>query len=179
MRSRLLHLALLVLLLLQTGGCQSLPAPLDDAEIERYNLAPIRDAYAATVQAAHNDPEHTWHKGLAGNVVVNVFTDSTRGLCWHWQSLVHEGVVDVVQAHGFEMNGIVVDEGTMHEHHALIVYRGTIVATMLDPEHAPYDLVVLDPWPTGRAEIYDYVSWIRVMGDTSVPTRRETVPPLP
>ena len=160
----------LVLLALLSAGCAGQPLTPDPAN--QPELARIHRAFAETLERAYADPQQRWHSGWAGNVWVNLAGERDLGLCYHWQRLVYRGVLSTVRAVNWHANGIVINKGSSHEHHAVIVF---------DPRHADQDRILTDPgnnpawvldaWRRGRADIYPVAQWVDLSWFRQVPPR--------
>lgn len=143
--------------------------PIDHGHPE---LVEIHQAFAQTVQAARQDPQVSWRSGWAGNIVVNLSPDDDRGLCYQWQRLVYLGVLPTVQRVGWHANGIVVNKGTRHEHHAVVVFDPAVSDQnhlLDDPEANP--AWVLDAWRRGEADIFTVRQWIELPLFKEVPPK--------
>lgn len=162
--------ALSLVLVVLLAGCAA--RPLSPDRLPDPELVRIHRAFADTLQRAYADPERRWHSGWAGNVWVNLAGERDLGLCYHWQRLVYRGVLPTVRAVGWHANGIVINKGTPHEHHAVVVFdpRQTDQDRILsDPENHP--AWVLDAWRRGEPDIYPVAQWVRLSWFREVPPR--------
>lgn len=165
--ARIICLGLIILI----HGCASAP-PLRPAQYGQPQLVEIHRAFARAVRDAHHDPDVHWRSGWAGNIVVNMSPQADRGLCYQWQQLVYVGVLDTVKRVGWHANGIVINKGTRHEHHAVIVF---------DPEVTDQDHIldtpdtnpawVLDAWRRGKADIFTVRQWTELPLFKQVPPK--------
>lgn len=129
-------------------------------------------AYKQAVRDAFEDSEYTWHSGWLGNIRVQLdLTDRQRGLCWEWVLLVYPRVRDVAVASGLGVGTVSKHVGSPAEHHAVIVFEvntltaedGILHEAMDRPGSSGTGRVwVLDPWRTGRADIFDLQDWLPV-----------------
>jgi hypothetical protein len=143
------------------GGCAT--APLTSTAIADPALAEIQTAFEKTVRQAHTNPDVAWLSGWSGNAWVNMAGGPRYGLCYQWRDLVYAGVLPTVRRVGWSAKGIVISQGTVNEHHAVVVF---------DPRRLPLDKVlsasprqpayVLDAWRRGRADIYPLHAWLQL-----------------
>ena len=146
---------------LLVSGCAT--APLTATAITDPKLAQIQAAFEKTVRLAHANPQVDWLSGWSGNAWVNLAGGSNYGLCYQWRDLVYAGVLPTVRRVGWEAKGIVISQGTINEHHAVVVF---------DPQRLPLQAVltasvrqpayVLDAWRWGRADIYPLHTWLHL-----------------
>ncbi len=141
------------------SGCAS--APL--AAITDPKLAQIQTAFEKTVRQAHTNPDVDWLSGWSGNAWVNMVGGSNRGLCYQWRDLVYAGVLPTVRRVGWTAKGIVISQGTINEHHAVVVFdprrlplMDVLSASVRQPAY------VLDAWRRGRADIYPLHTWLQL-----------------
>ncbi len=152
-------------------GCASAP-PLRPAQYGHPELVEIHRAFEHAVQQAHEDPDVHWRSGWTGNVLVNMSPENDHGLCYQWQELVYAGVLDTVERVGWHANGIVINDKTRHEHHAVVVFDPKVTDQdhILDaPEANP--AWVLDAWRRGKADIFTVQQWIELPLFKLVPPR--------
>ncbi len=143
------------------SGCAS--APLLSSAIADPKLVEIQAAFEKTVRQAHTHPDVAWLSGWSGNAWVNVAGGSRYGLCYQWRDLVYAGVLPTVRRVGWAAKGIVISQGTVNEHHAVVVF---------DPQRLPLEKVlsasvqqpayVLDAWRRGRADLYPLHTWLQL-----------------
>ena len=149
------------------AGCVILPINQD--EINEPALDNIREAMATTVAAALNDPDEEWTSGWLGNMWVNFHKGEQRGLCYQWKYRIHEGVKDTVHKQGWELSGIVINEGAKHEHHAVVVYDPKrITADTLLTATSGQPVYVLDAWRQGQPDIYHLADWLKLPAEVYV-----------
>jgi hypothetical protein len=150
-------LAMLVLL----ASCSAVP--LRPGQLHSPALRIIHAAFQRTVEAAHDDPDIEWHSGWLGNMWVNFWKGDNRGLCYQWQQLVYNGVAPAARRAGWDATGIVINGGTRHEHHAVLVFDPKEVRrdALLTPEGRTH-VYVLDAWREGQADIYRLTDWLRL-----------------
>lgn len=160
------RLALLLLACLGLGGCLRPIANPDglDPDLDR-----ILAAYRQTVQTTLDDPDFDWHAGWLGNTFVEHGNAEDLGYCWHWQTVVRDGVADTVADVDWAWRGIGAHQGRPLEHHALLVHdpRQVTADDLVAGADAAGPGWVLDPWIRGRADVYDAAAWIRRMGPTT------------
>lgn len=143
------------------SGCAS--APLQPSAIADPKLAEIQAAFEKTVRQAHTNRNVAWLSGWSGNAWVNMAGGSNYGLCYQWRDLVYAGVLPTVRRVGWAAKGIVISQGTVNEHHAVVVF---------DPQRLPLENVlsasvqqpayVLDAWRRGRADLYPLHTWLQL-----------------
>lgn len=163
----LLSLSLIVTL----QGCASAP-PVAPAHYGKPALLEIHQAFERTVAAARRDPEVRWRSGWAGNVMINSLPGNHRGLCYQWQSLVYAGVLPTVKQVGWHANGIVINQGTRHEHHAVVVFDPAVTdqnQIVADPHANP--AWVLDAWRRGEADVFTVQQWVALPWFQQVPPK--------
>ena len=144
---------------LALGGCAS-TRPIDIRANANDELAQIAHALDETIDATHADPNTRWHSGWTGNVVVNWFEGSQRGLCYHWRDAVYDGVVDDCEALVWEAWGITINRDVKGEHHAVLVFDpalGSVQRVLADQNPEAY---VLDAWRRGQPDVYTLPDWI-------------------
>jgi hypothetical protein len=154
-------LAMAALACILVSGCAS--APLQSAAMVDPNLAEIQTAFEKTVRQAHTHTDVVWLSGWSGNAWVNMAGGSNYGLCYQWRDLVYAGVLPTVRHTGWAAKGIVINQGTVNEHHAVVVF---------DPQRLPLEKLlsataqqpayVLDAWRRGRADIYALHTWLQL-----------------
>jgi len=167
--TNLLRTAVLASTLL-LGACAG--APLRPSDLHSPALQQIEAAFARTVDAANNDPQRSWHSGWIGNMWVNFRREDNEGLCYQWKNLVYAGVAPTVRKVGWGVTGIVINQGTAHEHHAVLVYdpaRSNRATLLSDPTHQR--AFVLDAWRRGRPDIYPLADWLKLSWFKEVPAR--------
>jgi hypothetical protein len=137
-------------------------------------LRTIHRAFEEAIEEADADPSSSWYSGVAGNFWVNLWGRSNYGLCYQWQEMVFAGVRSTVRSLDWETCGIQVNGGTMHEHHAVLVFDPQLVRTdhLLGPPPAE-PVYVLDGWRRGRADIYRLVDWLELPSRIAVPPELE------
>ena len=143
------------------SGCAA--APLLSSAIADQKLAEIQAAFEKTVRQAHTNPDVAWLNGWSGNAWVNMAGGSNYGLCYQWRDLVYAGVLPTVRETGWEAKGIVINQGTVNEHHAVVVFdprrlalEKVLSAGMRQPAY------VLDAWRRGQADIYPLYTWLQL-----------------
>lgn len=144
------------------GACASAP-PKTPAKYGHPELVEIHRAFERTLQEAKQDPTIHWRSGWTGNMVVNIAGGDNRGLCYEWQRLIYLGVLPTVQRVGWHANGIVINKGTSHEHHAVVVFDPAISDQdhlLDDPDANP--AWVLDAWRRGQADIFTVKDWVKL-----------------
>ncbi len=154
-------LALFILAAVLLSGCAT--APLQPTALTDSKLMQIQAAFEHTVSQAHAHPDATWVSGWSGNAWVNLAGAPRYGLCYQWRDLVYAGVLPTVRRVGWAAKGIVISQGTVNEHHAVVVF---------DPQRLPVEQVlsasqqqpayVLDAWRRGRADIYPLHTWLQL-----------------
>ncbi len=159
---------------LTLGACAT--PPLRQSQLGDPALAQIQAAFTRTIQRADSDPKQSWHSGWTGNMWVNFWGEGNRGLCYQWTNLVYAGVAPTARKVGWEVTSIVINKGTAHEHHAVLVYdpahsnRATLLS---DPAHQ--HAYVLDAWRRGRPDIYRLADWLRLSWFHEVPARLQEI----
>lgn len=141
------------------SGCAS-TRPIDIRSTNHDELARIAHALDETIDQTHADPNTRWHSGWTGNVVVNWFEGSQRGLCYQWRDAVYDGVADDCEAIGWEAWGITINRDVKGEHHAVLVFDpalGTVQRVLADQNSDAY---VLDAWRRGQPDVYSLPDWI-------------------
>lgn len=167
-------LAALCMCALLLSACGT--APIRSQDVRSPALARIDKAFAQTVAAAHKDPHAEWHSGWTGNMWVNFWGNNNLGLCYQWQRLVYDGVIDTVHQVGWQATGIVINKGTPHEHHAVLVYdphrigeKALLTAARTRP------VFVLDAWRRGQADIYRLADWTAMPFWKKVPAQLQSL----
>lgn len=154
-------------------GCASAP-PLAPSQYGHPELVEIHRAFERAVESARKDPNVRWRSGWTGNILVNSLPgDDDRGLCYQWQALVYKGVLPTVKKVGWHANGIVVNKGTRHEHHAVIVFDPGVShqdRILSDSDRNP--AWVLDAWRRGQADVFTVKQWV------ALPLFREVPPKI-
>ncbi len=152
---------LLALAAMLVSGCAT--APLASTAITDPKLAQIQAAFERTVRQAHANPDVDWLSGWSGNAWVNMAGGSNYGLCYQWRDLVYAGVLPTVRRVGWAAKGIVISQGTINEHHAVVVFdprrlplKQVLSASVRQPAY------VLDAWRRGRADIYPLHTWLQL-----------------
>lgn len=158
-------------------GCSS-AAPLVDHTSDP-NLARVHAALETVVRACNEDQERDWYSGWAGNAWVNFRKGPARGLCYHWQSAVYEGVLPTVRGLGWEAGGLMVHTDSFIEHHVVLVF---------DPSRIRYEdilgakppraVYVLDAWRRGRADMFTLDDWMANDDEIAVTAVLETPTPI-
>ena len=143
------------------SGCVAVP--LQPGAMADPGLMQIQAAFEHSVRQAHAQADATWVSGWSGNAWVNLTGEPRYGLCYQWRDLVYAGVLPTVRWTGWAAKGIVISQGTVNEHHAVVVF---------DPRRLPLERVlsasaqqpayVLDAWRRGRADIYPLHTWLRL-----------------
>jgi len=146
--------------------------PLQPDNINDPRLQKIHAAYSKTVTAALNDPNEDWTSGWLGNMWVNFHEGKQRGLCYQWKYRVHAGVKSTVHAQGWELTGIVINQGADGEHHAVVVYdpkrlqpNQLLTASIKQP------VFILDAWRQGMPDIYPISEWLQLARHNHVPAQ--------
>lgn len=140
------------------AACHGAPPPLTAADPPQ--LHEIQRAFVRVVEATESG-EASWHSGWHGNVMVNVFGGRNQGLCWQWQQMVYEGVVNTVGAVGWDATGVALDTGTGSEHHAVLVWDPRkIKREDILTARRPRPVWVLDGWRRGAPDIWQIDQWI-------------------
>ena len=156
--------------------CSCVSLPLHNAGIDDPALQEIASAYEKTVSAALNDPDKEWQSGWLGNMWIHYDSKQQLGLCYEWKYLVHAGVADTVNSVGWQTRGIAINEGTPHEHHAVLVFDPARVNLgKLLTASAQQPVYVLDAWRQGRADIYILAEWLNSPFETRTPPRIFTI----
>lgn len=146
---------------LLTSGCVTTPLP--PTAMTDPGLMQIQAAFEHTVRQARSDPQVAWFSGWSGNAWVNLAGGSHHGLCYQWRDLVYAGVLPTVRRVGWTAKGIVISQGTVNEHHAVVVFdprRLPLEAVLSAPAQQP--AYVLDAWRRGQADIYPLQTWLRL-----------------
>lgn len=143
------------------AGCHTKPTPTSpdiDPDLRR-----IASAYAKTVASLHARPGETWRHDWHGNIWPNVLGDTfgQKGLCYQWQEEVWLGIQPALRATGWQGVGIAANTGHWTEHHVVAVFDpARLSASDLLHRAPPRPAWVLDPWHTGRAEVYTLDEWL-------------------
>lgn len=149
----------LVLLVLALPGCHSGPTPV--GFLPDPGLRVIAARYRAVVDGLHARPDETWHHNWTGNILPNTVGGGHKGLCFEWQEEVWKGVQPALRQTGWRGVGLQANVGRWTEHHVVVVYdpaRTGREKLLGDPTPIAW---VLDPWHTGRAEVYTLTDWRR------------------
>jgi len=159
--------ALFLFIAITLAGCVILPVRQDDTHDPA--LRTIQAAFADTVTQTLNDPNENWTSGWLGNMWVNYHEANHRGLCYQWKYRVHAGVKNTVHEQGWELTGVVINEGAKHEHHAVIVYDPKrISADKLLKATTAQPVYVLDAWRQGQPDIYYISDWLQLAAEVTV-----------
>ena len=159
-----------VTLAMVLAACAAKPIP--HQSIQQPALKEIAQSYRMTVKQAYKSKNNTWVSGWAGNMYVNFSDEHTYGLCYHWKKIVYAGVIETVTRTGWSATGIVVNEGTTHEHHSVLVYNPALFRQKDLNRPANHHLAyVLDPWREGKADIYTLDKWLKRSGEIVVEPR--------
>jgi len=146
--------------------------PIQRDNIDDPALQNIQHAFSKTVTKALNDPNEDWTSGWLGNMWVNFHEGKQRGLCYQWKYRVHAGVKETVHAQGWQLTGIVINQGADGEHHAVVVYDPKqIQEEKLLSANATQAVFVLDAWRQGMPDIYHLSEWLQLARHTHVPAR--------
>ena len=146
--------------------------PLEQDNINDPALQKIHQAFAKTIIDAFNDPDEEWTSGWLGNMWVNFHEGNQRGLCYQWKYRIHAGVKDTVHAQGWELTGIVINQGAKGEHHAVVVYDPDRISTQqLITANSAQPVFVLDAWRRGQADIYRISDWLKLARHNYVPAK--------
>lgn len=143
------------------GGCSRGPTPTR-TDIDP-DLAKIAAVYAATVEGLHRRRGETWYHGWHGNILPNTLgeTFGQKGLCYQWQEEVWRGVQPALKETGWRGVGIAANVGHWTEHHVVAVYDPVRIGREeILTRASPRPVWVLDPWHTGRAEVYTLEEWL-------------------
>jgi len=150
------------------AGCSSGPSPIKPTEPR---LNPVVAAYELAIREAHDDVEFVWQSGWLGNLRVKLdVTGRHRGLCWEWALLTFSHVQEGAVKNGFSIGTISKHVGSFAEHHAIMVFDQSIIspdqAMIVNATGVPDALRegpvwVLDPWKSGRADIFDLHGWLQ------------------
>ncbi|HHC71817.1 MAG TPA: hypothetical protein ENK54_02890 [Thiotrichales bacterium] len=162
--------SLLLAAALLLGGCVTPPPPLERPPSP---LAEIASAFRETVEAIREEPDLHWHNGWMGNLWINTVGGANRGLCYQWQRRVYLGVLPTVRRVGWRAVGIVINRGTLHEHHAVVVFderRIPLDTVLARPDQAIW---VLDAWRRGEPDIWPLELWLEIPLRVSVPPSLE------
>ena len=137
--------------------------PLERDNINDPALQKIHTAFAKTIDEALNDPNEDWTSGWLGNMWVNFHEGKQRGLCYQWKYRIHAGVKDTVLSQGWQLTGIVINQGEKGEHHAVIIYDPEkITAEQLVSANPAQPVFVLDAWRRGQADIFHVSEWLQL-----------------
>jgi len=144
------------------------------------DLQPILQAYQETVRLANADEDYSWNHGRLGNILVNLDTESRRGLCFHWQKKVYIGIQPALVTSGWQATGIAINEGNFFEHHAVLVYdpAKTHLDNILETSNKSI-IYVLDPWSSGEARVYSLDSWLQLPVTIVTPARLTAIDTQP
>ena len=163
-------LVMILMAILGLSGCAITPIPTEPPD--NPSLMVINKYYRQTIYMAQQHPQQRWRHGRWGNMVVNLTGYPNLGLCYHWQNLVYQGIKPALEITGWEVVGIATNEGTRHEHHAVLVYNPEIHNLHDLLRNLPHQSVyILDPWPTGTAAIYSLSEWLHWPGQKRLNTR--------
>jgi len=162
--------------------CLSLTAcvvtPIQHDDINDPALKNIHQAFSQTVTDALNDPDEDWTSGWLGNMWVNFHEGRQRGLCYQWKYRVHAGVKETVHAQGWQLTGIVINQGADGEHHAVIVYDPEqIQEEKLLSANSAQAVFVLDAWRQGMPDIYHLSEWLQLARHVHVPAKLIEIKP--
>ncbi len=151
-------------------------APLAPEHLQTPALRSIYAAYERTVASANSDNNHDWHSGWLGNMWINLRGRSALGLCYQWKQLVYRGISPTATRVGWQAVGVVINQGTGNEHHAVVVFdprrisrNDVLNASSGDPVY------VLDPWRSGRPDVYSMEAWLKLPLNVRVPARLKEV----
>ena len=135
-------------------------------------LAIITLAYQKAVRNAYLDKQKQWHHGRLGNIAVNLQGDEHVGLCYHWQWQVYTAVKPAAKSTRWRILGIAINEGSMYEHHAVLLYRPD-QTRFEDILKKPYktNIYVLDPWGSGQPLVYNLGNWLKLPVTLEAPAR--------
>lgn len=152
-----------------TAACGLSPHQLSPADPPEVHL--IHGRYEGAIRAAHRSPSHEWRNGWLGNMLVMLDRDDSRGLCYHWQEYVSLQLRTDIRETGWELLHLGVREGTMYEHHAVVIFDPSVVGRRdllaWGGRPAAY---VLDPWPSGSAAVYLLPDWLAKFDEAPDPT---------
>ncbi len=142
------------------GACAPYPLKRESIEADP-RLAEIHAAFDRSVREARGHPDEDWWSGWEGNWIVNTFGGDRRGLCYHWQEVVHRGVWTTVERVGWDAVGITINRDHGGEHHAVLVFDPVVttregVLGQPKPRHG----FVLDAWRRGVPEVYTLDDWV-------------------
>ena len=148
-------------LVLGLSACALNVKPINNININELKI--IQRTYQNTISAAHTDNERTWNNGRLGNIIVNVNGGANRGLCYHWQKLVYNGIQPALAKTGWKATGIAINEGSFFEHHAVLVYDPSMIQ-LKNILKDPYKTrsYVLDPWSSGEPRVYTTADWLKL-----------------
>lgn len=136
--------------------------PLDPISIQDPTLQTIHAAYANLIDTLHRDPATAWHAGWQGNAMVHLLPGKHLGLCFDWQREVYFGLRERIAAEGWRTVPIAVRVGSMREHHAVLIFDPKRVPLRLPDIARPHTpAFVLDPWQSGKPDIYSMHAWLR------------------
>ena len=160
-------LAVMALLL---SGC--LVQAVKQENLKDPALTRIHQAFVTTVNRAQSDSQRAWQNGRLGNMVVNIIGGENVGLCYQWQELVYVGIQPALRQTGWQARGISINKGTFFEHHAVVVYNPNISSpdTLLQKPDQQ-GVYVLDPWESGKANIYTLSDWLKKPWVIEVPAK--------
>lgn len=141
------------------GGCAS-SAPLVDHTRDP-RLARIHAALEDVVRTCKSRQDEDWYSGWMGNAWVNFRKGPARGLCYHWQSAVYDGVLPTVHALGWEAGGLMVHTDSYIEHHVVLVFDPSkIQADKILEAPPPRPVYVLDAWRRGEPDMFKLDDWL-------------------
>ncbi len=164
------RLVVCVSIMLALSACAAMIKPIKSNNID--GLQVIHEAYRKTVHSAHNDSSQSWNNGRLGNIIVNINGGEHKGLCYHWQKLVYNGIQPALVKTGWEATGIAINEGSFFEHHAVLVYDpGIIGPNEILEEPYKSNSYVLDPWSSGEPRIYTTADWLKLPLTIKKPAR--------
>jgi len=159
---------LLLSLCLLLNACVVLPLERDN--INDPALQKIHHAFATTIDDAFNDPNENWTSGWLGNMWVNFHEGTQRGLCYQWKYRIHAGVKETVLSQGWQLTGIVINQGKKGEHHAVIIYDPKkITPDKIVNANTAQPVFVLDAWRRGKPDIYRVSDWLKLARNVHKP----------
>lgn len=151
--------------------------PLEPGRLENAPLAEIHQAFERGVAQIKANPNDRWRSGWMGNIWVNLSDDGSQGLCYQWQQVVYRTVLPTVKKMGWHATGIMINFGTINEHHAVLVFDpGKVRQDQLLSAPAGKPAYVLDAWRRGRADIYRLDDWLQLPMTVRVPPKLTAVP---